>query len=353
MNEKWQSTLGPGSTRPWSSRDRLNEALCKIDLFVLCEKIYNLRKQGDAYFSPVRDDGANPAFEIRGDGQVAIDHGTGRGFNVITLIAAVEGLNRGEAVKRLIYYAENSVVGDSKAPVIGRSGVRGVSETELCRHDWPFLNAGIPGDYQRFAQLRGLEVDTLFVARALDLLFFHQDRRTGKRLCTITDHARYVRQDRCSDGSDISFSNGGTSKSRTIGKASWPVGAANIGGRQSVLLVEGMPDLLAAIEVIHKSDKSLEVAPVTMLGAAQAIHSHALPLFAGKRVRIIPDEDEAGLRAARRWEQQLQTAGAAVDVCRLDQISRPVGTSIKDLNELLVKCRGHFNPTILIPTLSN
>ena len=71
---------------------RLKETLARVNVRFLCEHVYKSIKRGDCYFSPIRDDGQNPAFAIRQDGEVAIDHGTGEGFNAITLILRVENL---------------------------------------------------------------------------------------------------------------------------------------------------------------------------------------------------------------------------------------------------------------------
>ena len=120
----------------------------------------------------------------------------------------------------------------------------------LTRYEWPFLAIGQHEDYLTFAGLRSLSPLALISATALDTLFFHTDSRTGQRLCTITDDTRYVRQDRCVDGGQVQLAGGGLTKSRTIGTASWPVGAAKIKAKRCVLLVEGMPDLLAAVQVI-------------------------------------------------------------------------------------------------------
>lgn len=115
----------------------------------------------------------------------------------------------------------------------------------------------------------------------------------------------------------------------TAGK-NWPLGAAQIGDRKRVLLVEGGPDMLAAyhfLKMWHTQRRPLlqDVAVVCMLGASNKIRESALPLFQGCRVRIMVDADTLkddeekakrklpGLEAAARWTHQLTTAGAAVE----------------------------------------
>jgi hypothetical protein len=71
-----------------------------------------------------------------------------------------------------------------------------------------------------------------------------------------------------------------------------------------------------------------------MLGASQSIPAEALPMFAGKRVRIFAHADDAGMPAAQRWEAQLQAAGVAVDVFNLAGLRTVSGAPVKDLNDL-------------------
>ena len=115
----------------------------------------------------------------------------------------------------------------------------------------------------------------------------------------------------------------------TSGK-NWPLGAAQIGDRKRVLLVEGGPDMLAAYHFLrmwHTQRRPLlqDVAVVCMLGASNRIREEALQYFKGCRVRIMvdadtPKDDEqkskrklTGAEAAARWQEQLSGAGAPVE----------------------------------------
>jgi hypothetical protein len=118
------------------------------------------------------------------------------------------------------------------------------------------------------------------------------------------------------------------------------VGAADIGDRKRVLLVEGGPDLLAAYHFLrmwHTRKRPLlhEVAVVCMLGASNRIREDALAYFAGCRVRIMvdadtPKDDETkakrkltGLEAAMRWSEQLTAVGAAVECFYVGDVFDP------------------------------
>ena len=136
----------------------LQSALATINLRTLCDQIYCLQKQGEAYFSPVRDDGQNAAFTIREVGEVGIDHGTGEGFNALKLIARVENLSAAEARRRSVYYAgqcqAHPFVGGQQKKASGTTALAAF-DRHLYAFDWP-LDIGTHDDYLRFAALRGL-----------------------------------------------------------------------------------------------------------------------------------------------------------------------------------------------------
>lgn len=122
---------------------------------------------------------------------------------------------------------------------------------------------------------------------------------------------------------------------------SWPVGLGIsrpdlIKHFQCFLLVEGGPDLIAALHfalLFHRA-----ALPITILGAGAgtAIHSEALALLAGKRVRIYPHDDPGGQgqEAASKWVAQLQRAGCNVDAFDFSDLRKACGAPVKDVNDL-------------------
>ena len=106
--------------------------------------------------------------------------------------------------------------------------------------------------------------------------------------------------------------------------------------------------MLAAFHFICREGRQDECASVTMLGAALRIPAEALPLFAGKQVRIFGHDDSAklhaGARAVERWNAQLTSAGAIVDAFSFAGLQKPDGTPAKDLNDCIEACAGAFEP---------
>jgi hypothetical protein len=114
---------------------------------------------------------------------------------------------------------------------------------------------------------------------------------------------------------------------------SWPIGAAAIGDRPLVMLCEGQPDFCAALLVAWFEGLPVDrIAPVCLTGAGNSIHADALPLFAGRRVRIAVHADSKGREAGERWARQLYGAGAAsVDGFHFDGLSKRDGQPVEDL----------------------
>ena len=124
--------------------------------------------------------------------------------------------------------------------------------------------------------------------------------------------------------------------------ASWPIGITKAQPFPAISLCEGGPDFLAAHylalweQATHHTKRDAQCSPVAMLGASQRIHADALPLFAGKRVRIFGHDDEAGKAAVELWARQLAAVGAEVDAFKFAGLRQVNGEPVKDLNDSLL-----------------
>jgi hypothetical protein len=93
-----------------------------------------------------------------------------------------------------------------------------------------------------------------------------------------------------------------------------PIGIHCIGRCKEVMMVEGAPDYLRVMGLLYELRKLEKILPLMMVSAAVQIYEGALSGFRLKRVRILAQNDECGLKAAARWKRQLLGAGADVDV---------------------------------------
>jgi hypothetical protein len=98
-------------------------------------------------------------------------------------------------------------------------------------------------------------------------------------------------------------------------------------------VVEGGPDILAAIHFLCVARMQDRAMAVGILGANNNIHPEAVMLFNQKRIRIVPHRDRVGATAALRWQRKFEAAGAAVDVTPIE-LFLPTYGKAKDLNDL-------------------
>ncbi len=193
----------------------------------------------------------------------------------------------------------------------------------------PELRFPTVGELDRIAQVRGLPTSAgLELAARAGQLRTATLRDAGEAVDAwiVTDSARRCAQARRLDGQPW---RGIGAKAWTLAgsRASWPIGAADIGDKPHVALCEGAPDFLAAWTLLFWHERTRDLAPVFLAGS-HAIAADALPLFAGNRVFLVPHRDPAGERARTVWTRQLREAGA--------EWVQPLDVSPhKDLNELL------------------
>jgi hypothetical protein len=105
-------------------------------------------------------------------------------------------------------------------------------------------------------------------------------------------------------------------------------------GRPPVLMVEGVVGLLEAASAIDLADAPWVPLAAVTAGATFTRDPKLLELLRGRRVRILPDEGEAGRNGAATWHAELTVAGAQVDVIVLPAIRN-------DLAHLLADPRAH------------
>lgn len=109
------------------------------------------------------------------------------------------------------------------------------------------------------------------------------------------------------------------------------------GNQNPVLLVEGGPDFLAAWH-LHLESRGAWL-PLAFLGASHKLKESQLSKLATRHVRIFAhhDKTKVGIKAAERWQSQLQEHDCTVEIVRIGelQISQPNGQPATDLNDVL------------------
>ena len=225
---------------------------------------------------------------------------------------------------------------------------------------WPVFESPLTGEDDTparamgaLAKLRHVSLEGVRLMAARGLLWFAACK--NKPSWIVTDGERVNAQARRMDGKQWEGIN---AKAQTLrgSCASWPIGLKESTPYPYVLLCEGGPDLLAAHHFIHTHRRKEDTAAVAMLGAGNKIPADALPLFADrnipeacypvqwpepgepvqfpcKHVRIFAHADNPGRTAAKKWAEQLESAGATVDAADFTGLLMADGSPVKDLND--------------------
>jgi len=273
--------------------------------------------------SPFRED-KHGSFSVSKDGLLFNDFATGEAGDAVEFLRLATGLSPEGAFKRFIELAGGGTI------VVPAPRRAAADPQPRQKPIFPDFERGTDADLHTLANLRKISFDACWLARAVGLLRFATWK--GQAAWIITDKDRLAAQARRLDGQPWE---GIGAKAQTLpgSWATWPLGIATGANHPAFLLVEGGGDLLAAVHFIQNTSAETLFWPVAMLGASQRIHEDALPIFAGKRVRIYPHSDTAGRAAAERWAAQLATVGAEVDCFSFAGLRKADGTPVNDLND--------------------
>jgi CHC2 zinc finger len=283
--------------------------------------------------SPFRDDN-KPSFSVNAGGTLWNDFSTGEAGDAVDFFQRASGLSQKAACRKFIELAAGHF---TPAPQAARPQCTPVEAKP--KPVFPAFRNGTADEIKHLASLRNIGCDGLGFASERGLLRF-----ATLKDCTawiVTDSARVNAQARRMDGQDWEHIG---AKAWTLpgSWASWPIGITEGLPFPAIAVCEGGPDFLAAHylalweQSTHHAKRDARCAPVAMLGASQRIHTDALPLFAGKRVRIFGHDDEAGKSAMESWARQLASVGADVDAFTFAGLRQVDGKPVKDLNDSLL-----------------
>lgn len=323
---------------PESALARAKEALRISDLWRLRGWPHEPARE---CFCPFRPDDYRKTFSVftstSGD-ELAKDFKNGDVYDAPALLGAVEGLSMRDACKLFI-----DLAGVRNTPQEPRKRQRKPQAPPLKapapardKPALPALQAPTNKEAEIIAAQRRVSRESVLFAASCGLLFVARWR--GFPSWAVTDAARWNCQFRRMDGKPFPHPAGAKKTLAASGSwASWPIGAADIGGAESVLLVEGSGDFLAAWHFITAEQLHGRCAAVCMTGAANWIPSEALSAFHRRQTRIFPhlDTSEAGELAALRWETQITSAGGSAHCYDLHGLATTSGEAVSDLNDVL------------------
>ncbi len=199
-------------------------------------------------------------------------------------------------------------------PPVPRSACRPVPLLPAFRHPTP-AELDTIRQSRRWPAIAGANV--LIDRGQLAFAHVHDAGRTWPAWCVL-DSTRANIQARKLDGGVWTGIGGKKAKSLPGTTTKRMIGAADIGDRPTVWIMEGQPDFVAAPILATLAGLDLDkIAFACVTGAnenAEPLHPDDLRFFSGKEVVICPQRDPGhglGERAAARWALQLYRAGAA------------------------------------------
>jgi hypothetical protein len=304
-------------------------------------------RDGVKFCSPLRPD-THPSCSLYRSGQRMKDWSADKDYSAVDFLGEALGLRNGEAIRKFIEIANGHQVATDPPPVI-RSEKR---PPESRQPDLSRLRRATRAEIQQIADSRNIDLRAVELAQDLGTL------RVGE----VSGYLSWVLLDAsglCAEGRRL---NRKPYPAITTGKAQlserkahtlrgsrkdWPVGIVLAGeyrkSVESILMVEGGPDYLAALHFAFLQQKK-GILPVAILGRGQGLrglHPDALEHFRDRRVRIVPHDDPDGgaYQSALRWAKQLRDIGAEVDFFHLRNLQTSTD-KVKDLNDC---CEIHPN----------
>jgi hypothetical protein len=271
--------------------------------------------------SPLREDN-KPSFSVFDEDRRFHDFATGECGDVIDLVAKVRGGSTADAIR----FVERQL---GIVPVSGRSPAKAGPKL-------PTMRRGEEAELRELSERRGFSIESLRLAEERGFLRFCS--LWGTSAWCISDCRRELFEFRRLDGAKWpAYGRLHQRKAHCVGGGkNWPIGTLESEQFEKIVVVEGAPDLLAAVHFLHLERKTESVAPVAILGAGNhRLAPEALARFKGKLVRIYPHADEAGRVAMRDWAKQFKAAGAArVTAFDLSELVLVDGTAGKDLADV-------------------
>lgn len=284
-----------------------------------------------------------PSFSVFKQGRRWNDFGTDEGGDAVDFIAKVEKLDKRAAAKRLIELhrgglaCRNGTYAAVHADPRDDYSAEAREEKKRKRASWPVLRELLGDERQRLAELRHLDRGAIDLACARGVLLSIDTQNDGAAW-VVVDKLCVNGQARRLDGQNWRRLPG-EPKAWTLpgSEAAWPVGLADAGPFDGILLVEGSPDLVAAHQLILEGRAMAIISPVAMLGASLRMTEATIERFRDRRVIICPhvDANGHGLAAARKWAIQLRAVALSMSWIDLSGLRRADGSPVKDLCDLM------------------
>lgn len=267
------------------------------------------------------------------------DHGNYDSGDEVTFIARLKDWDERRDFKRIVDFYQ--LTARRTGPAAPLAVVH--SQPPASPPDVSGYSPGTDEQLIRLSLLRSISVEALKLATERGFLIF--GRCFNSEVFGLKDSSGALAEVRRLDGLQFpAFGSLPAHKSHTVrgSRKSWPLGLIESATAPSIVLVEGLPDFLAAFDFMLREGKINTVAPVSMLSATVSIEDTAIAHFHNKRVRMFTHNDSAGINAAINWTEQLTGIASTIDYFQFSGF--PDINDLADLNAEL----NAIPPTIII-----
>ena len=274
--------------------------------------------------SPFRDDKRGSFSVYRQDGcERWWDHGEGVGGDVVDLWAKARGIPVKEAVLEIC-----ALTPDAHTPAKPPDRLPEASKRSVGIRWPPDLRSPQEDECRALGTLRSLSPEAFFLAGRLGTL--KVATVYNQKCWIITDANQRCAEARRFDG--LPFASGGKGFCLPGSKKDMPLGLKTANPQfdaiDNLLLVEGMPDYYAALQLAIMSEISFR--PIAILGAGLTSFSDAIQQYlGGKKILITCHNDVAGQAALPKWVKELYRLGAR------SVVSQAIPLLHDDLNDFL------------------
>ena len=296
-------------------------------------------RDGNAVTRPPDREDESQCFSIfmGKDGPKWKDHKTHASGDVVDFVELVVKEGRPAAIERVLGWAGDTspLSGHGPAslspppPAIPSPGKKIISSDEKARLSrefdrsrWPEFHDPTPQEIEQIARVRKLDACAVQAIATTGML--KVAKHNWDRVFVICEGL--FAQRRRLDGEMF---DGGHKALNFLGSEGAFVGACLLGtDPQPVLLTEGVVGLLESASLIGIAENGWNWTALvaTSSGSRFATAPDLLAKLAGRRVRIIPDQDESGAKGAAAWGADLHAAGASVDFFDIPAGHHDLGT---------------------------
>jgi hypothetical protein len=281
--------------------------------------------------SPFRED-RSASFSIFDSGRAWHDHATGEGGDVIEFIRVALNTDHRGVREWLVQHLGGNTAPACRVKVPRMDDKRPDEPRSI---QWPSeIREGTAEDLKRLCEARGLNPAAAWTLTEAGVVRFTE---IGNHHCmVIGDREERAAEIRRMDGTLFPPYERKAFPLRGVDKA-WLVGAELLRREDAdtaVMITEGVTDLLTAADLYVKYRKTggpRAWVPVALLGATcRRLDAECAALIRGRRVRLVPDGDDAGDTMVVNWTKLLRSIG-----CRVDIAQMPEGTDMSDHRETI------------------